>query len=145
MGKPINFKRAPAWHAIRCNGNPSMNTDLLIVDDDVAVCDSLKVVLELNDYDVHTCRDARRAIAIIGATPVSLAIIDSNMPNVSGARATELIRELSSEILIIGISAEANREEEMRSAGANAFLAKPLDMDRLNQTIDHLLEGDVVA
>ena len=145
MGDPVYFNRAQGLARHPLKQKPSMNTDLLIVDDDVAVCDSLRVVLELNQYEVQTCRDARRAIAIIGATPVSLAIIDSNMPNLSGTRATELIRELPSEIPIIGISAEADREEEMRSAGANAFLAKPLDMDRLNQTIDDLLEGEVVA
>lgn len=122
-----------------------MNIDLLIVDDDVAVCDGLKVALELNDYEVHTCRDANRAVELIGSQPVSLAIIDCNMPNLSGSRATQLIRDLPSEIPIIGISAEPDREDEMRQAGVSAFLPKPLEMSLLSRTIDELLEGHAVA
>lgn len=117
-----------------------MNADLLIVDDDIAVCDSLKVVLELDDYEVRTCRDARRAVEMIEETPVSLAIIDSNMPNLSGARATELIRELPSEIPIIGMSAEPGKKAEMLRAGVDRFVPKPLDIGLLTELIRRLLK-----
>lgn len=122
-----------------------MKKILLIVDDDIAVCEGLKVALELDDYNVHTSNDASAAVETVRGEPPALVIIDCNMPNMTGSRATELIRSIPSDVPIIGISAELHREEEMRAAGVTTFLPKPLDMDRLTRTIAQLLAGEPVT
>lgn len=112
---------------------------LLIVDDDVAVCEGLKVVLELEDFEVLTSGDAALAVRQVRDLSPALVVIDCNMPGMSGIQATELIRAVPSDVPIIGISAETRREEEMRKAGVSVFLPKPLDMARLTEIIGALL------
>lgn len=112
----------------------------MVVDDDDAVCEGLKVVLEMDNYDVVTNHDAAMAVEAVKATPPGLIIIDFNMPGLNGTRATEIIRAIPSSLPIIGISAEAHREAEMLDAGVSAFLAKPLDMKNLTLTIGRLLK-----
>ncbi len=116
-----------------------MKHDLLIVDDDVAVCEGLKVVLELEDFEVLTSGDAALAVRQVRDLSPALVVIDCNMPGMSGIQATELIRAVPSDVPIIGISAETRREEEMRKAGVSVFLPKPLDMARLTEIIGALL------
>jgi len=111
----------------------------MVVDDDDAVCEGLKVVLEMDDYDVVTNHDAAEAVQAVQAQPPGLMIIDFNMPGMSGGQATELIRSIPSGVPIIGISAESHRESEMLDAGASIFLAKPLDIAKLTDTISQLL------
>jgi DNA-binding NtrC family response regulator len=116
-----------------------MKGTVLIVDDDVAVCEGLKVVLELAGHPVQTCGGAAEAIRAVRATEPALMVIDCNMPDMSGTRTTELIRAIPSEVPIIGISAEPRREVEMRLAGVTTFLPKPLGMERFTETVARLL------
>jgi DNA-binding NtrC family response regulator len=112
---------------------------VLIIDDDVAVCEGLRVVLELAGHMVQTSGNAAEAIRLVRSMDPALVVIDCNMPDMPGTRATELIRAIPNEAPIIGISAEPDREAEMRRAGVTIFLPKPLGMERFTETVARLL------
>ena len=73
-----------------------------------------------------------------------LILLDLHLPDISGeAVLHELQRDARTrEIPVVIISADATtgQPERLRKAGASAYLTKPLDVDRLLETVDEALE-----
>jgi CheY-like chemotaxis protein len=107
---------------------------VLVVDDvpqnRIMVMDALSALgLEVSDADNgQECLEQR------DSTRPDLIIMDVMMPVLNGWEATSRIRHLTAwaGIPIIVVTASATSEDEMRSytAGANAFLSKPIEHDR---------------
>jgi two-component system response regulator FixJ len=99
-----------------------------IVDDDEAVRDSLRFLLECND--IEAC-DYCSADEFLQAAPVNLSclVLDLHMPGTSGL---ELLKRLRARGLAIPIVVMSGRSDpaldvEVRAAGASAMLSKPFD------------------
>ncbi len=81
------------------------------------------------------------ALEAVLAEVFDLVLMDVHMPRMDGIEATRRIRALADErkasLPIIGVTASVMREEQARylQAGMNHVVAKPLDMDELDQAI----------
>ena len=57
---------------------------VLVIDDEAAMCETLKAILETEDYDVLTTGDARDGLNVVNKEPVNLIISDVRLPGMSG-------------------------------------------------------------
>jgi CheY-like chemotaxis protein/CHASE3 domain sensor protein len=109
---------------------------VLVVEDDVRNIYALSSVLEPRGAKVEIARNGREAVEHMKGKPgVDLILMDVMMPEMDGLQATRLIRELpdQSSVPIIALTAKAmiDDREQCLSAGANDYIAKPLDVDKL--------------
>ncbi|WP_043240515.1 response regulator [Pseudomonas solani] len=109
---------------------------ILLVDDDVRNIFALTSALEQKGARVEIARNGREAIDKLNAVPeIDLVLMDVMMPEMDGYEATRLIRQEArwAKLPIIAVTAKAMKDDQdlcMR-AGANDYLAKPIDLDRL--------------
>ncbi|MBF0344521.1 MAG: response regulator [Nitrospirae bacterium] len=112
------------------------NKKILLVDDDVRNVFALSSVLEDKGMNVLVGRDGREGIAQLkGNLDVDLVLMDIMMPEMDGYEAIREIRKLYEhrDLPIIALTAKAMKEDKTKciEAGANDYLAKPIDADRL--------------
>jgi CheY-like chemotaxis protein/signal transduction histidine kinase/CHASE3 domain sensor protein len=109
---------------------------ILLVDDDVRNIFALTSALEHKGAIVEIGRNGREAIERLEQhDDIDLVLMDVMMPEMDGFEATRLIRQQSRwrKLPIIAVTAKAMKDDQQRclQAGANDYLAKPIDLDRL--------------
>ncbi|TLP64830.1 MULTISPECIES: response regulator [Pseudomonas] len=109
---------------------------VLLVDDDVRNIFALTSALEHKGAIVEIGRNGREAIEVLEANDdIDLVLMDVMMPEMDGYEATRLIRQQPRwrKLPIIAVTAKAMKDDQQRclQAGANDYLAKPIDLDRL--------------
>lgn len=109
---------------------------ILLADDDVRNIFAISAALEAHGAQIIVARNGREALAKLEEQPdIDLVLMDVMMPEMNGLEATRAIRqqERFKKLPIIAITAKAMRDDQQRclQAGANDYLAKPVDMDRL--------------
>jgi two-component system nitrogen regulation response regulator NtrX len=112
--------------------------EVLVVDDDEAIRDALRLVLEHGGHGVHEAGTGDEAIALLDGRPVDAVLLDLNMPGMHGLEALERIREIAPDTAVIVVSGEATIANAMRAGqrGAYDFIEKPPDRDRLLGVLD---------
>ena len=105
---------------------------ILIVEDTEFNIDLLVQLLE-EEYNLLIARDGVQGVVLTEKHKPDLVLMDIAMPLMDGYAATRKIREMSSEIPIIGLSSHAMSGDRERaiSAGCNDYLTKPIDEDML--------------
>ena len=88
-------------------------------------------------YRVDEAIDGVAALALIEANPYDLLITDLNMPNMDGITLTRRVREFNQDIIIWGLTANAQAEEKERCLvmGMNLCLFKPVDLPQLEAAL----------
>lgn len=116
----------------------------LVVDDDNATVELLRLVLELEGYDVVVA-SAVDALEQVRATHPDIILLDVMMPVKDGL---ELLREIRSEPAVGGtpvvLVSALSRDVDVWSgwmAGADAYVTKPLDVDALLREIGRVRTG----
>ena len=114
---------------------------ILVVEDDVRNVYSLTSILEPRGATVEIARNGQEALDALerstqdGATAIDLVLMDVMMPVMDGLTATRAIRQNSHwrKLPIIALTAKAMPDDQERciEAGANDYMAKPLDVDKL--------------
>lgn len=99
-------------------------------------------------YQVETAEDGETAIVKIARSDLNYydaVLMDIQMPGIDGYEASRNIRQMSdrehAQIPIIAMTANAFDEdmEKARSAGMNAYLAKPVDPESLKRILEEIL------
>jgi CheY-like chemotaxis protein/CHASE3 domain sensor protein len=114
---------------------------ILIVEDDVRNIFALSKVLEPRGAKVEIARNGREALEVLGrssvaaGTKVDLVLMDIMMPEMDGLTAMREIRKRPEwqKLPIIALTAKAMKDDQEKclQAGANDYIAKPLDVDKL--------------
>ena len=125
---------------------PKTNKRIFILDDDRALLRSLQILLEAGGCEVTACADPRQGCAFLRksardpeATMPDVLILDYAMPGMSGEAVLQSLRGfLGSGCRVVLISAHTDSvvRLDLRSLGVDAFLEKPLDLERLRACID---------
>jgi DNA-binding NtrC family response regulator len=107
--------------------------DVLVVDDDEAVRDSLRLVLEHAGHRVREAVSGERALESLAGDPVDVVLLDLGMPGMHGLEALERIRELAPDTGVIVVTGEATLANAPRWPATCAFdfIEKPPDRERL--------------
>jgi two-component system response regulator QseB len=106
---------------------------VLVVDDDAAAADGLRMLLASDGYEVVACDEPTAALEQLGRTRFDAVITDLEMPRVHGVEVVRAARAASSGTLVYVVSAysDSPASEEARAAGATRVFGKPLDYDVL--------------
>lgn len=113
---------------------------VLVAEDNPINRGILQEQLEAIGAQVVTAEDGEEALQRWAADAFDLVITDINMPHLNGYLLTRALRERNARIPIIGVTANAMREEgdQCLAAGMNAWVVKPLNLKILRQTLlDH--------
>ncbi|MDR7333804.1 response regulator [Roseateles asaccharophilus] len=120
---------------------------VLLVDDDMRNIFALTAVLEQRGLIVEPARNGAEALEKLDAAngDIDLVLMDVMMPVMDGLEATRRIRADArwQKLPVIAITAKAMRDdqEQCRRAGANDYLAKPIETDRLISLLRVWLPG----
>ena len=118
-----------------------MGKKILIVDDDPRNIFALKATLKSRSFDCISCNDAIEALKLLeGNEKVDVVLMDMMMPEMDGYEAIPLIKNLPNrqETPVIAVTAQAmfgDREKCIR-AGADDYISKPVDLDKLLVILD---------
>jgi len=119
---------------------------VLIVDDDMRNIFALSSALQQYDLIVEIANDGDEALVKLENTEgIDIVLMDIMMPKMDGYEATRHIRKQSkwNKLPVIALTAKAMKEdrEKCLAAGANDYITKPIDMDRLIALMQLWLEG----
>ena len=101
---------------------------VLVCDDDVAICNSVKIYLENDGYNVLTAYNGKEALEVIENNEIHCLVIDIMMPELDGVSATLKIREKYN-FPIIMLSAKSEDTDKIAglSFGADDYVTKPFN------------------
>lgn len=108
---------------------------ILIVDDEESIRDLIKEVLLPGNHQFHFAADGKQALDIVRKKGVDLAIVDRNMPGMTGIQLVQLIRQnpktAAIKILMCTGASFTKEIDEAFAAGADDYLLKPLNFAQL--------------
>jgi two-component system response regulator FixJ len=113
-----------------------------LVDDDDAVRDSLKILLESYGLKVRAYSSALEFLSNAGASQTGCLVLDLHLPVVSGLDLLTMMRERKIWLPVIFITGRSDKETRERAlrGGAVAFLDKPVRDDALIAAIEVALD-----
>lgn len=120
---------------------------LLVVDDEVEICEFLKSFFEDRDFDVKTAHSGRDAVSAVKEDPPHVILLDIQMPEMDGMQALREIKTINPKVKVLMVTAvEAqDRIEEAMRLGADNYITKPLSLEYLEKDVqdklDQLTEG----
>jgi len=107
---------------------------VLIVDDDMRNLFALSKVLEERGLQIFKAEDGEKALTLLrDGVNADIILMDIMMPGLDGYETMRAIRQLGIKTPIIALTAKAMKEDRDKclAAGADDYLAKPVDLDRL--------------
>ena len=116
---------------------------ILIIDDEELVRELGKDILEAYDYGVLLADNGDKGVSIFNEhkDTIDLVILDIIMPGKDGKQAFREIREIKPDVKVILCTGYGNEAsfDDLFSAGAADFLAKPFQRDQLLQKVENLV------
>ncbi|HEY9188578.1 MAG TPA: sigma-54 dependent transcriptional regulator [Ignavibacteria bacterium] len=119
--------------------NKSIN--ILVVDDELSVRDSLFKWFREDGYNVDTAENATEALKKIQESKWDLILLDIKMPGMDGMELQKRIKEIDPGIIIIMITAFASVDTAVQAlkVGAYDYVTKPIDPDYLSHIVNNAL------
>jgi len=115
---------------------------VLVVDDEKRICDSIRLLLQRQDYEVFVAYNGEAALNLLRKESIDLIITDLMMPKVDGFALLEQVKKSYPHTLVIvitGYSSMRSSIEALRN-GAYDYLVKPFDLDILNLSVEKALD-----
>ena len=118
-----------------------MPRHLLLVEDDDAIADALRLHLEQAGYHLHREADGRHAMAAIDRQRWDLVLLDLMLPGADGWEVCRHLRERHADVPVIMLSARSAEAHRVLGLelGADDYLAKPFSMLELVARVRALL------
>jgi len=115
---------------------------ILIIDDEKAIRNTLKEILEFEDYQVDQAEDGPAGLDLLIQQKYDVVLCDIKMPKMDGLEVLERARTLAPDAAFIMVSAHGNIETAVDATkkGAFDFLPKPPDLNRLLITVRNALD-----
>jgi len=106
---------------------------ILLIEDDKIIGESLKLILEFNNFVVDWFEDGQSCLLAVNNHFFNIIILDLNLPDINARKIIKSIRNKKNNIPIIVISANNSIESKVSSLdlGADDFLSKPFDSSEL--------------
>lgn len=119
---------------------------ILVVDDEVSICEITKNILEKRDYQVLIARDGFEAIALYTEHQerINAVVVDMMMPSMDGATTIRILRQINPLVKIIAVSGLLSNHKmlEMLNSSVKTFLPKPYTSDELLKNLEMVLSGN---
>ena len=117
-----------------------MGTKILVVDDDLNICDLLRLYFENEGYEVKTANDGAEGISYFKMYEPDLVLLDIMLPKKDGWQVCREIRESSTKpVIMITAKGEVFDKVLGLELGADDFVVKPFDMKELSARVKAVL------
>lgn len=118
-----------------------MKLKILCIEDDEDTCDLLTFVFKIAGYEIKSCSQAD-CLKLIHEEKFSAIVLDNYFDGLSGVEICREIRSFDRITPVIFLSGEVRPAEidKAMAAGANAYLTKPTDFEKLVSTTTKLIE-----
>ena len=125
---------------------------ILIVDDEEHILQALETFFSLRGYDITTCSDPLDALERVRSERFHVALLDINMPQMTGIELLKQIKETRPTIQIIMMTAYTTIEKAIECVehGASDYMLKPFhDLEELAEIVkasgDRVKRWEIVA
>jgi two-component system, response regulator YesN len=117
-----------------------IGSTILIVEDNATFRELVQEVMGEHGFRVVEAANGAEALEVMEKIPTQAAIVDLEMPVMNGLEFTKRVKEKTPEYPIILVTAYAafHSPEEILAANVDAFLQKPISMDKLVKVIEQL-------
>ncbi len=152
------FRRIPREHLynfMRDNGIPtdaleSGKRKIAVVDDDTELVELITDVLERDGrFEVRSVNNGFDAGMMVKDYQPDLIVLDVMLPDINGKEVCQRVRSDKSmdsvKIICISGMVEEDKVQELNDAGADDFMRKPFEVDRLVDRICNLLDIETAA
>lgn len=114
---------------------------ILIVEDEQAIRDLIKISLEAQGYLCTTAQDGEVAADLIEQENYDLILLDIMLPKVDGYELLEYIRQTVHEVPVIFITAKSQTKDKIKGLkqGADDYITKPFEIDELTARVEAVL------
>jgi len=116
-------------------------TRILIVDDDDTIRTTMKAILEDEGYTVDLAASGKEGIQKSRETSYNIALLDIRLPDMEGVQLLKLMKPAvprTRKIMVTGYPSTQNAIEALNK-NADAYLIKPVDIEKLLKTIKEQL------
>src|SRR5215210_4819302 len=126
---------------------PQALTEILIVEDDLVILNTLSYNLDRQGFKVHKATTAAEALRAARKLRPHLILLDLMLPGGSGIQVCEKIRDHDQEVVIVMITAKGAEEDKIRGfeAGADDYVTKPFGIKELSARIKANLRRSSLA
>ena len=120
-----------------------MMTKMLVVDDEIEICDFLKTFFEERNYRVFTAMTGETAIRLVDQESPAIVLLDIKMPGIDGIEVLKRIKTFHPETKVIMVTAIETRDkiDEATRLGADNYITKPLSLEYLETDVKDKLES----
>ncbi len=110
---------------------------ILVVDDEIEICNILKEFFSLKGYEVHTALDGPTAVNKVREVKPHIILLDIIMPGMGGIETLKEIKKVDPEAGVIMVTAVADNEVARKTLelGAYDYITKPMDLDYLETVV----------
>jgi DNA-binding response OmpR family regulator len=115
---------------------------LLIVDDEVEICEFLKSFFEDRDFEVAVANGGSQALEKVAAFHPEVVLLDIQMPGMDGLQVLKKIKETYPKVKVIMVTAVETQEkiEEAMRFGADNYITKPLSLEYLEKDVQDKID-----
>jgi two-component system, NtrC family, nitrogen regulation response regulator NtrX len=115
---------------------------ILVIDDESAIRDSLKMTLEYDGYDVTTAATGEEGVKLVEREAPDLVFLDIKMPGIDGLEVLHKLRSVVETVPFVVISghADISTAVEATRLGAFDFIEKPLASERVLVTVRNAID-----
>jgi DNA-binding response OmpR family regulator len=115
---------------------------LLIVDDEVEICEFLKSFFEDRDFKVSVANNGTQALEQVSLFQPEVVLLDIQMPGMDGLKVLKKIKETNPKMKVIMVTAVETQEriEEAMRFGADNYITKPLSLEYLEKDVQDKID-----
>ncbi len=124
-----------------------MKSRILVIDDESAIRDSMRMILEYEGYEFLGASSGQEGLALVERESPDLVFLDIKMPGLDGLEVLPRIRAIDEALPVVMISGHAtvSTAVEATKLGAFDFIEKPLASERVLVTIRNALDRSRLA
>ena len=106
---------------------------VLIVDDEMSILDTLRILLKRDGFDVHTAVGGQQGLEALREVGPDIVLTDIRMPGVSGIDVLNAAREMDATLPVILMTAQASLQSAIQAVNQGAFhyVQKPFSNDEM--------------
>lgn len=114
-----------------------MKTKILVVDDELDICEVISNYFGRKGYAIITATSAREALSKVSSEKPDLILLDILMPEIDGIECLRMIRELDKDVPVVMVTVVDDSKTAKRAikSGATDYITKPLTFSALETVI----------
>ncbi len=119
-------------------------TKILVVDDEIDVCDFVKHFFEERNFRTFTALSGEEALRILKKEKPDIILLDIRMQEMDGIETLKRIRKIDKDVKVIMVTAvdDQDKMKICRTLGASKYVTKPLVLEELEKVVSSHVKKD---